>query len=116
MASLYIVFIMLLALGMSALNVYARHNLVNAMAHEIARYVEIKGIIDAGTHAEFARLKQASGLTSATVSFDRTGRIPLEAPFTVTVTVKEKFGIGGIQVIPVEVKAVSTGRSEVYWK
>lgn len=116
MAVLILVVLMMLALSISFLQIYARHNLINTMAHELARYVEIKGIINSDTYNEFERLKRASGFDSATVSFDQSGRLQLEEPFTVTVTVREKFGIGSIQVIPVDVKAVSTGRSEVYWK
>ena len=113
---LFLVVMMLLTTSVSFLNVYAKHNLVNVMAHELARYVEIKGAIDGGTYAEFERLKSASGYHNAQVDFDRSGKLSLEEPFTVTVSVPEKFGIGSIQVIPVTVKAVATGRSEVYWK
>lgn len=116
LAVLVLVILMLLALSISFLSIYARHNLVNTMAHEIARYVEIKGEIGSDTYAEFDRLKSASGFSTASVSFDATGRLQLEEPFTVTVTVTEKFGIGGFQVIPVTIKAISTGRSEIYWK
>lgn len=116
MSVMVIVFMMLLALTISFMNIYAKHNLTNTMAHEMARYIEIKGTIDSDTNAEFARLKQTSGFESATVSFDKSGKLDLEESFTVTVTVQERFGIGGIQVIPVEVKAIATGRSEVYQK
>lgn len=113
---LFLVCMMLLSLSISFLNVYAKHNLVNTMAHELARYVEIKGQIDNSTYAEFNRLKTASGFGNATVNFDRSGKLSLEESFTVTVSVRERFGIGSVQVIPVTVKAVATGRSEVYWK
>ena len=116
LAVLILVIMMFLSLSVSFLNIYAKYTIVNAMAHEIARYVEIKGVIDGNTFGEFDRLRSASGLSSATVSFDRSGRIQLEDPFTVTVTMTERFGIGSIRVVPVTVRAVSTGRSEVYWK
>jgi len=115
-AVLILVFLMILTLSVSFLNVYAKHNLVNAMAHEIARYVEIKGEINGQTAAEIQRLKDISGFGDATVTFDKSGKLDLEEEFMVTVTVERKFGIGGIQVIPVTIQAVATGRSEVYWK
>ena len=117
LAVLILVCMMILALSVSFLGIYSKYNLVNAMAHEIARYVEIKGVINNDTFSEFNRLKSAAGLATAAVSFDRpAGRIQLEDPFTVTVTMTERFGIGGVQVIPVTVRAISTGRSEVFWK
>lgn len=106
----------LLTVAITYLNVYAKHNLVNTMAHEIARYVEVKGQINSDTYTEFDRLKDASGFTGATVTFDKSGKLALEEAFTVTVSVQQKVGVGGIDVFPVTVKAVSTGRSEVYWK
>ena len=117
LAVLILIILMFLALSISFLNIYARNNIVNTMAHEMARYISIRGEIGGGTYAEFERLKVVSGFSTATVSFNRpNGPIPLEEPFTVTVTVVERFGIGTIQVIPVTVRGVSTGRSEVFWK
>lgn len=115
-AVVVIVVVMLLVTNVTFLGIYAKYNQVNAMAHEIARYVEIKGQVNSDTYAEFERLRDAAGFTSAEVSFSRSGKIPLEDAFTVTVVVKSKFGVGGIQVIPVNVTAVASGRSEVYWK
>lgn len=116
LAILLLVCMMLLALSVSFFQIYAKHNLVNSMAHELARRVEVTGEVGSSTYAEFERLKLASGYRDATVSFSHSGRIPLEEPFTVVVMVPQKFGIGGIQIIPMTVKAVATGRSEVYWK
>lgn len=100
----------------SYLRIYAKYNLVNSIAHEMARYVEIKGQVGPDAYDEFERLKRAAGFDTATITFSRTGRIPLEEPFTVTVTLSERFGVGSIKVLPVNVKAVASGRSEVYWK
>ena len=118
LAVLIMVLVMFLAFAISFLSVYAKHNLVNAMAHEIARFVEIKGQINSAVYDEFDRLKLAAGPTfsGATLSFDKSGKLDLEESFTVTVTLPQKFGIGGVEIIPVTVKAISTGRSEVYWK
>ncbi len=116
MAVLVIVCMMLLTMSISYLQIYSKHNLVNSMAHEIARFVEIEGEVSPDVYAEFERLKLATGFSNATVDLDKSGRIPLEERFTVTVSVQQKFGIGSIKVIPVTVKAIATGRSEVYWK
>lgn len=113
---LCLVVLMMGVMCISYMQIYAKHNLVNSMAHEIARFVEIRGGVDGSTYTEFERLKRAAGYSDAAVSFSQTGRLQLEEPFTVTVTVQQKFGIGGIKVIPVTVKAIATGRSEKYWK
>lgn len=116
MSVLILVVTMLLALVVSFFGIYAKYNLVNTMAHELARYVEITGEVSSDAYSEFERLKRASGFSNATVDFDKSGRIQLEEPFTVTVTVSERFGIGTLMIFPVNIKAVSTGRSEMFWK
>lgn len=116
LAVFLLVCLMLLAVSVSFLQIYAKYNLINSMAHELSRYIQINGEVSSSTYGEFDRLKRTFGYSDANVNIDKTGRIPLEEPFTVVVTVQQNFGIGGFKVIPVTIKAVATGRSEKYWK
>jgi hypothetical protein len=83
-------------------------------SEELARAVEIAGY----TGAVGGRI---SDLTSQyniapTIIYSKTGRINLNESFKVTLMQTVYLEIGGIVKVPVNLKSVATGASEVYWK
>ncbi|HAN44182.1 MAG TPA: hypothetical protein DCP97_02210 [Ruminococcaceae bacterium] len=116
-----LIFTMVLSFAISFLPAFDKKATIYSMAHEIARYAEIKGEIDGSVEDEFNRLKQASGITNATIEWDAdyiggSKKLQLGSPFTVTVRSTVTYGIGSLSVITRPVVGRATGRSEKYWK
>jgi hypothetical protein len=112
----FIVTIICIVVTGSFMSIYAKHNLVNATAHELARYIEVNGIVNGDTADEFDRLTKAVGIENARYTVSKSGKIALEEPFTVRVEMPGLIGVGSIRFIPVTVVAAASGRGEVYWK
>lgn len=110
----------LLVLSISVLGTINSKSKLDSVSNQLARYISIKGCIDADVYAEQARLVANSGL-DCTVSVDasyisNTKRIQFGDSFSVIVEYPAKFGVGGIMSVPVTIRSKDEGRSEVYWK
>lgn len=93
---------------------------LNTVAHELARYVEVRGKVGSETNTEFARLCEASTLYDASFQIDGAigpgGIIQLQDEFSVEVVSSAKINVGGVVTLNVPVKGKAAGRSEVYHK
>ena len=105
------------SLIISVFAVYSKASAQNAAAHDIVRFIELRGAADDTVYKEFARLKTASGLDcTMTVSANNAAKIQFGDEFTVTLISKAKIGLGGVISAPVTLRSVAMGRSEKYWK
>lgn len=117
-ASVFLLVVMaVLSLIMSIFPVFNRASTQNAIAHDLVRFIELRGTVDSDVYAEFERLKKASGIDcSLSITADNPSKIQFGDEFTVTLTSKAKIGMGGIISVPVRISSVASGRSERYWK
>ncbi len=110
----------ILVLSISVLGTVNSKSKLDSVSNQLARYISIRGIVDASVAAEQARLIASSGLDcSVTISatyISGSQRIQFGDPFTVIVEYPTKFGVGGLLSVPVTIKSKDEGRGEVYWK
>lgn len=110
----------LLVLSVSVLGVVSRVSVLHSMADSLVRYVSIRGVVDSAVDAEINRLEASSGLDCGVVIdgdyITGTKKIQYGDQITVTVKYTERFGVGGIVSVPIELQSRSEGRSEQYWK
>lgn len=93
----------------------------NTIAHELARYIEVRGEVTSETDSEFSRLLAASTLKEATYTIDAdylhgSNKLAFNQAFEVYVTSTSNANMGGVFALPVTITGKATGRSEVYWK
>ncbi len=106
-----------LALIISIFGTISQANRLAAMANDLTRALEIRGVIDNSFVAsELNNLSAAAGLSGVTYHVDRTGRVQFGDPFTITLNYTGHFGIGGVLTVPVPFHSTVVGRSEKYWK
>lgn len=110
-----LVSLLVIALGLKVFPVFIVKNELDTFARELARTAEIEGIVGSVTTSRTKELKNEIGI-DPTVSWSRTGRIPLNASFTVTVTEVVDIGFFKFGSFPITLTSRATGRSEVYWK
>jgi hypothetical protein len=85
-------------------------------ATELCREAEISGRVSTETDARARELEEQTGLNPS-VNWSRTGNIPLDQEFTVTVSEQVNIGLfGGLGIFPITLKGQATGKSEIYWK
>lgn len=71
----FLLFMVLLILGISVFGVANKASKLHTMAAELTRYIEVRGCIDAGAAAEFARLETVLGI-DATLTTEQPIRRP----------------------------------------
>lgn len=110
-----LVVIMILALFTAAAPVMTAKMQLDNFADELVREAEISGRIGAETTSRARVLSEKTGL-SPKIEWSRSGKIPLNQEFTVTLTVTLDIGFGGFGSLPVTLTSKASGKSEVYWK
>lgn len=110
-----LVVIMILALFTAAAPVMTAKMQLDNFADELVREAEISGRIGAETTSRARVLSGKTGL-SPKIEWSRSGKIPLNQEFTVTLTVILDIGFGGFGNFPVTLTSKASGKSEVYWK
>lgn len=119
-AVILLVVAILLVFSVSVMGAVNSKSKLDSISNQLARYVSIRGAVDADVLIEQRRLITNSGLDcTVTVNatyIQGTGQIQFGDPFTVVVEYPTKFGVGGILAMPVTIRSKDEGRSEVYWK
>lgn len=110
-----LVVIMILALFTAAAPVMTAKMQLDNFADELVREAEISGRIGTETTSRARVLSEKTGL-SPKIEWSRSGKIPLNQEFTVTLTVTLDIGFGGFGSFPVTLTSKASGKSEVYWK
>lgn len=110
-----LVVIMILALFTAAAPVMTAKMQLDNFADELVREAEISGRIGAETTSRARVISEKTGL-SPKIEWSRSGKIPLNQEFTVTLTVTLDIGFGGFGSFPVTLTSKASGKSEVYWK
>lgn len=115
-AVLVLIAMLIIAFAVRLFPVYIEKNQLDSFATELCREAEITGRVGSETDARARELEEQTGL-SPSVSWSRTGDIPLDQEFTVTVSEQVNIGLfGGFGSFPITLKGQATGKSEVYWK
>lgn len=110
-----LVVIMILALFTAAVPVMTAKIQLDNFADELVREAEISGRIGTETTSRARVLSEKTGL-SPKIEWSRSGKIPLNQEFTLTLTVTLDIGFGGFGSFPVTLTSKASGKSEVYWK
>jgi 8-oxo-dGTP pyrophosphatase MutT (NUDIX family) len=96
--------------------VYIEKNQLDSFATELCREAEISGRVGTETDARARELEEQTGLHPS-VDWSRTGKIPLDQEFTVTVSAQANIGLfGGFGSFPINLEGKANGKSEIYWK
>ena len=96
--------------------VFIAKSQLDTFANELIREAEIKGCIGSETTSRAADLRSQLGITPS-ISWSRTGNIQLDDEITVTCTMQVNIGLwDNFGSFPINLTAVASGRSEVYWK
>lgn len=105
-----------IALVVKVAPVFVVKNQLDTFASELVREAEISGRVGSETTARANELKSQLGINPS-MSWSRTGRLQIDTDVTVTCTMTINIGLfGDFGSFPIELKAVSSGKSEVYWK
>lgn len=119
-----VIFLIVVALVMSVLPVYTQKNLIDGLADDMARYIELVGQAqDEDVKARTKSLATTYGLNPDAVQievqatyYNTAKTIQIMDPFTVTITYQTQFGISEYAIVPITLTGKAVGRSEVYWK
>lgn len=106
---------LVIALAVKVLPVYIMKQQLDTYATELVREAEITGRVGSETNLRASVLSERMGI-DPDISWSQTGRIQLNSEVTVTVTLDVDIGFGGLGSFPIELTAMATGKSEVYWK
>lgn len=113
-----IVLAMMLCIGLAiqVFPVFITQQKLNTFAHELVREAVITGRVGLETTIRSQDLRQQTGL-SPTVTWSRTGNIPINQEVSVTLKTTVNIGLfGGFGSFPIALSASAKGKSEVYWK
>ena len=115
-AVLVLCVMLVMAVAVSVLPVFAAKNQLDTYVAELCREAEIAGRVGSETTLRAQVLTEKTGL-APNISWSKTGRLQLNEEFTVTVTTQMDLGLfGGFGSFPVTLRAQASGKSEVYWK
>ena len=115
-AVVVLVAMLCIALVVRVAPVFVAKNHLDAFASELVREAEIAGRVGSETSARANELKSQMGINPA-ISWSRTGNVQLDEDITVTCTMTVNIGLfGDFGSFPIELKAVASGKSEVYHK
>jgi hypothetical protein len=107
---------LVIAFAVKLFPVYIEKNQLDSFATELCREAEISGRIGTETDARARELEEQTGLHPS-VDWSRTGKIPLDQEFTVTVSAQANIGLfGGFGSFPINLEGKANGKSEIYWK
>jgi hypothetical protein len=107
---------LVIAFAVKLFPVYIEKNQLDSFATELCREAEISGRIGTETDARARELEEQTGLHPS-VDWSRTGKIPLDQEFTVTVSAQANIGLfGGLGSFPINLEGKANGKSEIYWK
>jgi hypothetical protein len=107
---------LVIAFAVKLFPVYIEKNQLDSFATELCREAEISGRVGTETDARARELEAQTGLNPS-ISWSRTGNIPLDQEVTVTVSAQVNIGLfGGFGSFPINLKGQATGKSEIYWK
>ncbi|RPF43396.1 uncharacterized protein DUF4320 [Hydrogenoanaerobacterium saccharovorans] len=116
----FLVFMMFLVLAVTFLPQYVRKQELDTAATEIARYIEIKGVVNDDVYYYVEEIKDVINMDfNCSIDADYYGssrKIQLEKKFKVTLSYDSKFGIGGVISVPLPIKGHAYGVSEKYIK
>lgn len=107
--------VMVLALAVSVLPVFVSKYKLDSFANELCREAEIEGIIGTKTSVRERALNEKMGI-SPTVRWSKSGRIQINEEFSVTCELPVNIGFGPFGAFPIRLRAVASGKSEVYHK
>ena len=120
MSGFIVIAVTFLVFFLSYMPVITQTQTLNTMAHELSRYIEVRGAVGSDTQREFERICEVSTLYGATYvvngQIESSGKIQLQDTFTVVITSKANVSVGGLVSVPVTIKGKAAGRSEVYHK
>lgn len=107
---------LVIAFAVKLFPVYIEKNQLDSFATELCREAEISGRVGTETDARARELEEQTGLHPS-IDWSRTGKIPLDQEFTVTVSAQANIGLfGGFGSFPINLEGQATGKSEIYWK
>ncbi len=106
--------VMILALALNVFPAFIAKQQLDTYAEELCRTAEITGRIGEETNEKAKRLSEQTGLNPK-ITWSKKGKIQLDDEFTVTCTIEKDIGSSFV-FAPVNLNAVHTGRSEMYWK
>ena len=107
---------LVIAFAVKLFPVYIEKNQLDSFATELCREAEISGRVGTETDARARELEEQTGLHPS-VDRSRTGKIPLDQEFTVTVSAQANIGLfGGFGSFPINLEGKANGKSEIYWK
>jgi hypothetical protein len=107
---------LVIAFAVKLFPVYIEKNQLDSFATELCREAEISGRVGTETDARAQELEEQTGLHPS-VDWSRTGKIPLDQEFTVTVSAQANIGLfGGFGSFPINLEGKANGKSEIYWK
>lgn len=113
-----IVLAMMLCIGLAiqVFPVFITQQKLNTFAYELVREAVITGRVGEETTVRSQDLGQQTGLTP-TVTWSRTGNIPINQEVSVTLKTTVNIGLfGNFGSFPIALSASAKGKSEVYWK
>lgn len=115
-AVLVLIAMLVIAFAVRLFPVYIEKNQLDSFATELCREAEISGRVGSQTDARARELEEQTGLYPS-IRWSRTGDIPLDQGFTVSVSEQVNIGLfSGFGSFPITLKGQATGKSEVYWK
>ncbi|ARP50226.1 MULTISPECIES: DUF4320 family protein [Caproicibacterium] len=107
---------LVIAFAVKLFPVYIEKNQLDSFATELCREAEISGRVGTETDARARELEEQTGLHPS-VDWSKTGKIPLDQEFTVTVSAQANIGLfGGFGSFPINLEGKANGKSEIYWK
>lgn len=105
-----------IALVVKVAPIFVVKNQLDTFASELVREAEISGRVGSETTARANELKSQLRINPA-ISWFPTGRLQIDTDVTVTCTMTVNIGLfGNFGSFPIELVAVASGKSEVYWK
>lgn len=106
---------LVIALAMKVYPVFIIKNDLNTFVNELVRAAEIEGGVGSKTTSKAAELKVNLGIDPV-VKWSRTGAIPLNESFSLTVSQQVDIGFFEFGSFPITLTSKAQGRSEVYYK
>ncbi len=107
---------LVIAFALNVFPVYIAKQKLDTFAVEVLREAEISGRVGSETAAAEQRLRGHLGI-APTLSWSKTGNIPLNAEIAVTATLHMDIGLfGTFGSFPVTLRSDAIGKSEVYYK
>ena len=113
---LVLAIVMVLALVVKVIPVFAEKQQLDTFATELCRTAEIDGGVGNATISKAEKLRKQTGL-NPTIQWSRTGDIQLNEELAVTLTTTVNIGLfGEFGSFPITLTSKATGTSEVYHK